>query len=163
MIREVYDELVHALDQACRDHYGERLVSLAVFGSVGRGTPHPGSDIDILLVVRHLPAGRPDRAEEFRGVDLAMTDHLKKARDLGMHVEISPVFKTPEEVSVGSPLFLDMVDDARILHDEDSFLRSELDAFRDRLKKLGAKRIWKGSAWIWDLKPDYKTGEIFEL
>jgi hypothetical protein len=34
----------------------------------------------------------------------------------------SPVFKSPEEVEAGSPLFLDMVDDARILCDPEGFL-----------------------------------------
>ena len=31
------------------------------------------------------------------------------------------------------------------------------------LEKLGARRIWRGEAWMWDLKPDYKVGEVFEL
>jgi len=39
--------------------------------------------------------------------------------------------------------------------------------FRERLKArleaLGARRIWRGNAWFWGLKPDYRIGEIFEL
>jgi hypothetical protein len=27
----------------------------------------------------------------------------------------------------------------------------------------GARRIWCGNAWYWDLKPDYRPGEVFEL
>jgi hypothetical protein len=26
-----------------------------------------------------------------------------------------------------------------------------------------AKRVWKGSAWYWDLKPDYRPGDVIEL
>jgi hypothetical protein len=31
------------------------------------------------------------------------------------------------------------------------------------LEQLGARRIWRGNAWFWDLKPDYRPGEVFEL
>jgi hypothetical protein len=24
-------------------------------------------------------------------------------------------------------------------------------------------RIWRGNAWLWDLKPDYQPGDVFEL
>lgn len=54
----IYDDLVDAARDACRRHYGSRLVSVAVFGSVGRGTPGPDSDIDLLVVVEQLPQGR---------------------------------------------------------------------------------------------------------
>jgi hypothetical protein len=76
---------------------------------------------------------------------------------------LSPVFKTPAEVEAGSPLFLDMIDDARLLHDTDGFFRRYLDGFRRRLQALGSRRIWLGNAWYWELKPDLKPGEVFTL
>ena len=76
---------------------------------------------------------------------------------------LSPVFKTPAEVEAGSPLFLDMIDDARLLHDTDGFFRRYLDGFRRRLQVLGSRRIWLGNAWYWELKPDLKPGEVFTL
>ncbi|MCY4660185.1 MAG: hypothetical protein OXF93_10300 [Acidobacteria bacterium] len=27
----------------------------------------------------------------------------------------------------------------------------------------GACRLWLGNAWYWDLKPDYKPGDVFDL
>ena len=66
-------------------------------------------------------------------------------------------------VRQGSPLFLDMIEDARMLHDQDDFLRRTLAEFKARLDRLGARRVWRGNAWYWDLKPDYKPGEVFEL
>jgi hypothetical protein len=56
-----------------------------------------------------------------------------------------------------------MTDDARILYDRGDFLRRELQKFSQKLKKLGAQRVWQGNAWYWDLKSDYKRGEIIEL
>ena len=76
---------------------------------------------------------------------------------------MSPVFKTPAEIEHGSPLLFDMVEDARILTDRDGYLEAVLGRLRYRLRELGARRIWRGNAWFWDLKPDYKPGEIFEI
>ena len=162
-IRAAYDELVRAVLAACREHYGERLISLAVFGSVGRGTPKPDSDVDLLIVAEPLPDGRRARVEEFDRVEGALKPRLTRMGERGLAPSLSPVFKTPAELRLGSPLLLDMTEDARLLHDRDGVLQAALDRLRARLKELGSRRIWLGSAWYWDLKPDYKPGEIFEL
>jgi hypothetical protein len=60
-------------------------------------------------------------------------------------------------------LFLDMLDDSKILFERDGFFRQEMSSLRERLARLGAKRIWKGNAWYWDLKPDYICGEEFQI
>ena len=56
-----------------------------------------------------------------------------------------------------------MVEDARILHDANGFLAARLDRLRARLRELGARRIWRGNAWYWELKPDLRPGEVFSL
>lgn len=159
----IYDDLVDAAAEACQRHYGPRLVSVAVFGSVGRGTPGPDSDIDLLVVAEQLPRGRLARSDDFVAVERTVEPHLTSAHAYGLHPTLSPIFKTPEEVAAGSPLFLDMLDDGRILYDRDGFLQHAFLEFRVRLARLGAKRIWRDHAWYWDLKPDYKPGEIFEI
>lgn len=149
--------LLNRLTSLCKEYYGNRLISLAVFGSVGRGTPRPDSDIDLLLVIKDLPVGRIARVKEFSAIEAApgMTTPGR--------LELSPVFKTPEEIAKGSLLFLDMVEDARLLFDRDDFLKNFLKNFKERLQKSGARRIWRGNVWYWDLKPDYVQGEIFEI
>ncbi len=150
-------KLLNRLTGLCKDHYGERLISLAVFGSVGRGTPRPDSDIDLLLVIKDLPVGRIARMKEFAAIETTLGMTIKG------RIELSPVFKTPEEIANGSPLFLDMVEDVRMLFDRDDFFKSVLKNLKERLQKLGAQRIWQGTIWYWDLKPDYKQGEVFEI
>lgn len=162
-IREGFEQLLAALSDAATGHYADRLVSLAVFGSVGRGTPRPDSDIDLLLVADPLPHGRVARVAEFGAVERRLAPALARARLAGLTPECSVIFKTPSEVAVGSLLFLDMIDDARLLVDRGGFMRAALDAFAARLAALGARREWRGSAWYWDLKPDYRPGEVFEL
>jgi predicted nucleotidyltransferase len=45
MLHETFDSLLQAILAASRVRYGDRLVSLAVFGSVARGTQRPDSDV----------------------------------------------------------------------------------------------------------------------
>jgi hypothetical protein len=162
-IRATFEALLPPLRDACASHYGGRLVSLAVFGSVGRGTPRADSDIDLLIVADPLPRGRVARVEEFGPIESVLAPRLQAAAARGITPAWSPVLKTPAEVAAGSPLLLDMIEDARLLIDRDGVLRGALDAFAARLAALGARRVWRGSAWYWDLKPDYRPGEVFEL
>lgn len=163
MLQEAFDELLVALLTAIQLHYGERLVTVAVFGSVGRGVMRHDSDVDLLIIARDLPRGRIKRIEEFDAVEEAMADLLRDLARRGVYTAFSPILKIPEEVQAGSPLFLDMIEDARLLCDRGGFFARQLDRLRARLAELGAKRIWRSNAWYWDLKPDYKPGEVFEL
>ena len=155
--------MLSRLAEVCPAIYGERLVSLVVFGSVGRGTPRPDSDVDLLIIARGLPDGRLRRVEEFSAVEDSLRESLRAWRERGVSTCLSPVFKTPKEARQGSPLFLDMVEDAKILYDQEGFFSILLGVLRERLAQLGARRIWRGEAWLWDLKPDYLPGEVFEL
>jgi len=162
-LKERYEEILRRLVEGLQAHYGPRLVSVAVFGSVGRGTQREDSDIDLLIVARGLPRGRTARVEEFLPVEQRLETWLAPPRAELMPVALSPVLKTPEEVEAGSPLFLDMVEDARILHDEGSFLAAYLERLRQRMVALGSRRVWRGNTWHWVLKPDLKPGETIPL
>ena len=160
---EPFQRLLQTLLEKSTAFYGDRLVSAVVFGSVGRGTMRPDSDIDVLFIIDPLPNGRLRRVDEFNALESQMDGILKEVRKLGVQTTLSPVFKTPEEARQGSALFLDMIDDARILFDRNGFFSQQMSDLRQRLAHLGAKRIWRGNAWYWDLKPDYKCGEEFQI
>ncbi len=157
------ERLLAQLTAACVRCYGERLVSVVVFGSVGRGTARPDSDVDVLIVADDLPDGRLRRVAEFRSVENALAPLLTEMAVAGGHVELSPILKTRAEVTHGTPLLLDLVDDARVLYDREDFMCATLARLRARLVQLQSRRIWQGSAWWWDLKPDYRVGEVFEI
>lgn len=161
--QEVFAHLEQALLSACQKVYGPRLVSLAVFGSVARGTARPDSDLDCLIAAERLPAGRGARVREFELVDQEMAPALADASKLGVHTLVAPVFKTPEEALRGSVLFWDMTQEVHILFDRDAFLPTLLENVKARLEKLGARRIVRDNTSYWDLKPDFRPGEGFEL
>lgn len=163
MLKEAFQELQAKLLEAVRHHYGPRLVSLVIYGSVARGTQRFDSDLDFLLIAENLPRGRLRRLEDFEKVKRDLLPLLSDLEGRGFRTSFSPVFKTPQEVLRGSPLFLDMSEEAIILLDKDDFFRQVLNRLKDRLVALGAKRIRRGNAWYWDLKPDFRAGEVFEL
>lgn len=163
MLKERFKELEGKLLAEVKSFYGDMLVSFVVFGSVARETYRFDSDIDVLIIAEGLPKGRMKRVTQFLNVEDRIEPFLKSLQKEGINTCISPVFKTPEEAEAGSPLFLDMVEDASILFDRNGFFSKRLVRLRNRLRELGAKRVWKGNAWYWVLKPDYKPGEIIEL
>lgn len=159
----VFARLLAALPAACEKVYGNRLEAVAVFGSVARGTMRPDSDIDLLLVANALPAGRLARMREFAGVEAQLAPQLAQAENEGVQTLLSPVFKTPEELAHGSLLFLDMVDEARLLYDRAGMLAAYLARLREKLARAGAERVSCAGGYYWRLKPGARWGEPIEL
>lgn len=159
----IFDTLLLRLFDETVSVYGADLTSLAVFGSVGRGTPAPGSDIDLLLVASTLPSGRMSRVRQFDNVERALESDLRQARIQGVSTRLSPVFRTEAEMGLGGLIFLDMISDSRILFDRCSFFAAYLRRLEARLTTMGSVRVRRGGAWHWVLKPDLKPGEVFEI
>lgn len=155
---------VNTLLKRVKDYYEERLVSFVVFGSIARNAFRPDSDIDCLIVTENAPKGRIKRVSEFQlNVEDALTNEVESLHKKGIFPCISPLFKTRDEVYIGSPLFLDMIDHSLILFDREDFFRKYLDSLREKLNRLGSKRVVSGNAWYWVLKPDYKYGDVIEI
>jgi hypothetical protein len=155
--------VVNLLREEVERYYSERLVSFVIFGSVARGTQRFDSDIDLLLIVKRLPRGKRRRIAEFAKVEEKIDPVLKDMQKKGLFIELSPTIKTPEEAESGDSLFLDMVEDAKIHYDRDDYFANRMERLKTKLTALGAKRCWKGNAWYWDLKPDYKPRDHFDL
>jgi len=162
--RKKYSDLIESLRSQVIEHYGDSLVSLVFFGSVARGLFRPDSDIDLLIIAENLPRGRVPRVRDFeQGVEARFEEVFRSLRREGIHPVLSPIIKTPDEVSLGSPLFLDMVEDARISYDRAQFFKKYLEDLEARLKRMGARKVKFKGGYYWLLKPDYRPGDIIEL
>uniref|UniRef100_A0A7C1F7H2 Nucleotidyltransferase domain-containing protein n=1 Tax=Ammonifex degensii TaxID=42838 RepID=A0A7C1F7H2_9THEO len=161
MYLQELEMILETINSTVQEVYGNRLVSVAVFGSVGRRTPRPDSDIDLLIVSEDLPQGRLKRMAEFAQVEEMV--EARVANFTQIKPDLSPVIKTREEVLQGSFLFLDLTEDSRILYDRGGFLARYLDELKEKLRRMGAKRIRCGGTWCWVLKEDYRLGEVIEI
>lgn len=162
------NEYIKGLLETVRDliisRYGERLVSIAVFGSVARGDFNSESDIDLMVIV-DTEGSMGKRLDNFGAVfmELFKTHAYKLCREKRLPHRIQPIILTPNEVRRRPSILLDLVIDGRVIFDRANFLRLELEALQARLKELGAKRIERGGKWYWILKPGIKRGEVVEV
>ncbi|MGB9716998.1 MAG: nucleotidyltransferase domain-containing protein [Thermoproteota archaeon] len=136
------------------------LTSLAVYGSVARGTAGNNSDIDLLIVSNDFSGSIGRRIDLLFQLERRLEDELAWLRRHGVYTGFSFYPLTEEEASKKPLLFIDMVEDAVILYDKDRFLERILTEFKAELLRLGAKRVFiDRENWYWDLKPDYRFGE----
>jgi hypothetical protein len=151
------------LTQSALNHYGENLTTLAIYGSLARDRMRPDSDIDLLVVCRHLPEGRMARVNDFEAVEAALSPDFQKLKGEGIFTYLSAIFKTEGEVEYGSPLFLDMTEDVLLLLDRRDFFQNYLNRLKKRMEALGSKKVFSHGGYYWVLKPDLKPGEVIEL
>ncbi len=52
MKHEKLNEILSELHERLREHYGDRLVDVVLYGSQARGDAVEGSDIDVMIVLR---------------------------------------------------------------------------------------------------------------
>lgn len=155
--QKIYQTYLNFLKQ----EQGANLVSFVLYGSVARGQAKDDSDIDLLIVCEDLPDDRFERNRVFINIENRLPGALGvNPMDFPY---ISTVLKTKKEAEYHSPLYLDMVEDGKILFDKGSFIQKVFSDIKERLEELGAKRIWIGNKWYWDLKPDFKPGEVVEI
>jgi len=141
---------------------GEEFLACALFGSVARDQARPDSDIDLLAVVSRRQADTMLRFVRFlREIE---TDPLVvELKASGLSADPYPVFVTPQDLESRPLILLDILDHGIILCDT-GVLRNRLDRLQRRLWELGARKIsHPDGTWHWDLKPDWKPGEVIEL
>jgi predicted nucleotidyltransferase len=140
------------------------LVSVVLFGSAARGEAGEGSDIDILIVAEKF--GKEGRFEVFNAIekDLKASEEYHDLKENKLGTLISPVPLTPSEVEKNPSILLDIAMDGIMLYDVDDFIVKKMKSMRRKLKKMGSKRIFiDDKRYYWDLKPDYKLGEVVEI
>jgi len=131
-------------------------VTLAVFGSRARGEAVEGSDLDLLVVATGFPKSRLERQLLLLRLAREVSDDFA---DLVACVPLSP-----EEASRVQPFYLGMLSGHELLHDRGGFFGSVLDRLRRRLAELGSRRLVDEDGYeYWDLKPDWKPGDVVEL
>ena len=160
---EVYENYLQSFCNRLKASFGnEGILSVALFGSVARGQARLDSDIDLLVVHKEV-----DFNPVHRSVDIAFAlkeeDEYKCLIRQGLNPQPSCIFMTERELWNRPHILLDILVEGILLYDV-GVLESRLRALRERLNTLGSKRVaLPDGTWYWDLKPDWKPGEIIEL
>jgi WD40 repeat protein/predicted nucleotidyltransferase len=160
---ERYKEFLSILLDGLKSEFGrDFILSYAVFGSVARGDANPMSDIDLLVVVK-------ERSPELISRFVKLLFRLKKEdvylnlKRQNLKADPNPIFLTQEELKENPLILLDVLDDGKVIYDT-GVLEERFDYLRKRLKELGSKKVrLPNGKWYWDLKPDWKPGEIVKL
>jgi len=142
------------------------LVSIVVFGSVGRGDSTADSDIDLLIVSDAFSSSLSNRMELLIKIlaQIEQTDifRILKERGINTWIQFHPL--KIDEAHLTRPIYLDMVEDGIILFDKNHFIENILQGLKKKMEILGSKRHFlEDGSWFWDLKPDMKRGEVIDL
>ena len=158
-----YKNLLDRLLQSLREAFGtDTILSFALFGSVARGEARPDSDMDLLVVHRPLDFEPVERFVDILS-DLREDDEYRRLEARGFSPDPYPIFMTEKEMYERPLILLDILDHGVILYDN-GVLRKRFESLRKRLSELGAKKVvLEDGGWYWDLKPDWKPGEVIEL
>jgi len=160
---ETYKAFLNLLLKELQVGFGEDIIlSLAVFGSVARGEARPDSDIDILIVHKEVGFNPTGRFVDIL-FELKRSEEYRRLKERGLNPDPYPIFMTAKELWESPHILLDLLDEGIILYDA-GLLKERLEALRRRLSELGSKKVvLEGGKWYWDLKPDWKPGEVIEL
>lgn len=159
-----YQRLLDRLLTLLREQMGERLLAVCLYGSLARGQVQRGSDVDLFIVVQ----GEQKEAEELWTTAhraLYETPEYEALTQQGIWPALSPFIVTQAFLAAETPwLLLEVQDHGLILYDPQGVLARKLEAVRQRMRELGTKKVMMpDGSWYWDIKPDWKPGEVFEL
>ena len=155
--------LARRYTDCARELLRENLSSVVLFGSVARGEARGDSDIDLLVVARDLPKGAFNRQQLLAPVRDRLLPDLEALWEQGMYIDFGEVIKTETAAQHFHLLYLDLTEEGVLLYDRNGFFAGVLEAVRQRLSELGARRRRLGQIVYWDLKPDLKPGEKLQL
>jgi uncharacterized protein len=160
---EIYKAYIDAFCERLKASFGEGVIlSIALFGSVARGQARPDSDID-LLVVHKVVDFNPTRCAVAVSFELEAEDVYQRLVKQSLSPQPMCVFLTEDELWERPHILLDILVEGIILHDT-GILQTRFEALRKRLSELGSRRVTlSDGTWYWDLKPDWKPGEVIRL
>jgi predicted nucleotidyltransferase len=150
-----------------KNYYKDSLISIVVYGSVGRGDYKGHSDIDLLIVISSSSDSVCGRIHVFHDNVIEKAEQTIEYKELGemkLPYRIMPIVYTVEGLKNHPPLMLDMTEDSIILFDRDDIFLKEIENIKERMRELGSKRVFlENGRWYWILKPDIKWGEIVKI
>jgi len=167
IVNEYLNNYLKSVVEIAMGYYKDSLISIVVYGSVGRGKFTGCSDIDLLIVISSSSDSVCGRIHLFHDNVINKAEQTEEYRELidkKLPYRIMPIVYTVERLKNHPPLMLDMTEDSVILFDRDDTFLKEIKNIKERMRELGSKRVFlENGSWYWILKPDIKWGEIVKI
>lgn len=123
------------------EEFKEQLIAVVIYGSHARGTATPGSDIDLLVVVRGL-------ARDWEIIHRLEDEWARKGRRHGKRFQV--LLASPEDVEDSvewaAPLMLEIYNSHEIVFDPNDFFRNWIMRMRHLIRERGI-RMRKAGVW----------------
>lgn len=136
-IKTVFERLVQSLG----DEFKDELMAVVVYGSHARGTVKPGSDIDLLVVVKGLP-------RDWENIHRLEDEWAHKGRQFGRRFQV--MLASPEDVEDSvewaAPLMLEIYNAHKVIFDRGDFFRNCITHMGHLMKERGI-RMRKPGVW----------------
>ncbi len=138
--------------------YGDRLITLAIFGSYARGEPKLDSDLDIFIILKDKKGISSEINLFQEKIETVIERDLQKLYEkFGINFEISPIILSKDEAVYFNPLYLDMADNSIIIFDKDNFLGRILKIVKQKKRKI--KKVLHGNTYLWEMIEENLLGE----
>ena len=132
---------LNGMVQSLCQEFREQLVAVVVYGSHARGTATPGSDVDLLVVVRGLP-------RDWGSIHRLEDEWARKGRRLGKRFQV--MLASPEDVEESvewaAPLMLEIYNTHEIVFDRNDFFRNCIMRMGHLMRERGI-RMRKPGVW----------------
>ncbi|MDP2871694.1 MAG: nucleotidyltransferase domain-containing protein [Bacillota bacterium] len=156
-------DLARRYAQSAEAVLGDQLVSVVLFGSVARQQCTPTSDIDLIVVLREAPRAAGPRRAILEPVRASLQPLLDDFWREGVFTDFTELIFAVGEARKTHRLFLEVIEDGVILYDSGGFFAGVLERLGAALRQMGAQRKTVGNLRYWDLKPDFKPGDVVEI
>lgn len=159
----LYWPLIKRFSETTIERLKDKILAIVVFGSVARGTTRKDSDIDILILLESKE--KPVLGKLLKiNIDSYNWSENQRFLEEDIYTKIFAIKETERELRDNPLILLDILDHGVILYDPQDKLENLLSDLDKKLKSLGAKKIvFSDGKWCWDLKPDWKPGEVVEI
>jgi len=119
-----------------KSYFGDRLVSIVLFGSQARGTANEHSDIDLVVIVDNIPSDWRQQRD--------IINKLTRSPNF-MGLPISVILKSPDvvEASLDSvqPLLFGILKSYKALYDPEGFFETQAQIYRKHMEEWDVQEV----------------------
>ena len=134
--KEIPEEVKMAINEfveACKEKFGEDLISIVLFGSYARGNFKESSDVDLLVIAKNLPGKWRERKKLFEEIT------KKIGEKYGRYIEIIPLTEKEfiSNINHYNSLFITFLLGHKVFFDKNFFVSN----FKNFANSLLAEKI----------------------